>query len=62
MGPTRSLFLLVSVTGTTPAAPILRSSIRGRETAPSVLDDRLGSLEVIVRNLEGVPKATGASR
>ena len=58
---TRSLFLLLTVTGTTAAAPILRSSVREKESIPSILDDILGNLEVIARNIEGVPKSTGAS-
>ena len=57
----RSVFLLLTITGTTPAAPMLRSSVREKETIPSVLEDIIGNLEVIVRNIEGVPKSSGAS-
>ena len=57
----RRLLLLLTVTGTTPAAPILRSSVREKENIPGILEDIIGNLEVIVRNIEGVPKSTGVS-
>ena len=57
--PARSLFLLVTVTGTTPALPPPRPGPRDRAPAPGLLEPSLGSLAVIVRGAEGLPKTSG---